>query len=189
MKTLKTTILVLLTTVMLFSCGGSASSQPASADGFNEIENTLKGEFGDDAYYTKLAIMYDDNIGNMISATVTKDPESMTMGEWSLSQNTWTQSAEITLEVPEGSKAADFMFQLNDNINLKQLGGLVEKSMKQLTEEKSIENPKLSMAYVKFPDTGDITEAGYNVDLQPENGGTTFHFTYTLEGDLIEIFY
>ncbi len=189
MTKLKFTVIAVMAALTLSSCGGGSGSQPADAKGFGEIEKEIKAKFGDDAYYTELSVMYDETIGNMISTTVTKDPESLKMEEWSLSQDAWNLTSEITLEVPEGTKAADYMFQLNEKINLSDLGGLVEKSMKQLTEEKNIENPKLAMAYVSYPDNGDASKAQYNINLEPENGGTTFHFSYTLEGELIDMSY
>ena len=155
MKRLKQTIVALVFITALVSCGGGAGNQEATADGFSEIEKEIKDKFGDDAYYTDLKILYIKGIGNTISATVTNDPESLKMGQWDFAQGTWTQRSEITLEVPEGSKAEDFMFQLDDKIKLSKLGELVEKSSKQLTAEKNIENPTLSMAFIKFPRNGD----------------------------------
>ena len=111
------------------------------------------------------------------------------MGQWDLAQGAWTERSEITLEVPEGTKAADFMFQLNENINLSKLGGLVQKSIKQLTAEKDIENPILSIAYVKFPKNGDLSKVEYTVTLEPENGGTSFSFFYKLNGEFINMNY
>ena len=122
-------------------------------------------------------------------STVTDNPESLKMGQWNQTQSTWKQNSEISLEVPQGSKAADFMFQLNEKINLTKLGELVEKSSLQLTAEKNIENPALHMAFVKFPKNGDISKAEYTVMLKPENGGTTFTFYYKLNGDLIKMDY
>ncbi len=189
MKTLKCTAIVAMIVITLMSCGGSTSKQPADAEGFGAIEKEIKSKFGENAYYTDLSITYNKSIGNIISVTVTDNPESLKMEQWILTQDTWTQNSEITLEVPEGSKAADFMFQLNEKINLTKLGELVEKSSKQLTAEKSIENPTLSMAFVKFPKNGDIAKAEYSVMLKPENGGTSFTFYYKLNSDLIEMDY
>jgi len=171
------------------SCGGSVTNTPASAEGFESIEKEMKSQFGENAYYTDLNISYDKSIGNMIGVTVTDNPESLKMGQWNFSMGAWKQAAEITLEISEGSKAADFMFQLNDKINLKKLGELVEKSIAQLKEEKELKKPTLSMAFVKFPKDGDISKAEYSVSLKPENGGTTFSFYYTLDGELREMDY
>lgn len=171
------------TTLLLMSCGG-IGSHPATADGFAAIEKDLKSEFGENAYYTDLSISYDESIGNMFNVTVTKEPESLKMGEWTYIQAAWTQSSEVTLEIPEGSKAADFMFQLNDKINLKKLGELVELSIEKLKAEKNIESPTLDMAFIKFPDNGDMNKAEYTVMLEPKNGGTTFSFYYSLAGEL-----
>jgi hypothetical protein len=189
MKTIKS-ILVLTCLAIMTSCGGGTNSHPATANGFDSIEQDLKDKFGDNAYYTDLNISYDKSVGNMISLTVTEKPESLKMGAYVYSSHTnWQQNSEITLEVPDGTAAKDFMFQLNDKINLKKLGELVEVSGKKLTAEKDIENPAFEMAFVKFPKNGDITEAEYVVKLEPENGGTSFSFFYKLDGELIKMNY
>jgi len=187
MKTIKLTIAVLMLTLM--SCGDGISKQPANAEGFATIEKELKDKFGDDAYYTDVSISYDASIGNMLSLTVTDAPESLKMGQWVQSQQGWKQTSEITLEVPEGTKAADFMFQLDETINLSKLGELVEKSSTQLTTEKNIENPTLYTAFVKFPKNGDVSKTEYSINLKPENGGTTFRFYYNINGELRKMDY
>ena len=179
-------VLIVIVITLLNACANDISTQEANAEGFKAIENELKSKFGDNTYYTDLTIIYDSSIRNMVSVTVTNAPESLKMGQWNSAQGTWKQNSEVTLEVPQGTKAADFMFQLNDKINLTKLGELVEKSSKHLTNEKDIENPALEMAFIKFPKNGDVSKAEYNVNLKPENGGTTFRFNYKLNGDLIE---
>ena len=181
--------IILLIAITLVSCGGDVAKQPANADGFAGIEKELKSEFGDDAYYTELTIIYNESIGNSISTTVTDDPGSLKMGQWTYSMDNWNQTSEVTLEIPEGTKAADFMFQLGEKISLEQLGELVEKSNGQLKAEEDIDNPQLEMAFVKYPKNGDINDAEYIVKLQPENGGTSFTFSYRLDGSLIEMDY
>ena len=177
---------VLIMGSLLYSCN---SSSKGSEGDFLAIESNIKQEFGSDAYYTKLVIMFDKTIGKMISTTVTDDPESLKMGEWDKSQGTWNQSAEVTLELPLGTKATDFMFQLNDDINVSSFGKLVEQSKEKLATEKDIKNPALKMAFIKFPDNGDKSKAQYVVKLEPENGGTSFSFYYELNGQFIEMDY
>jgi len=181
---------ILVVIKFMTSCSHSTSKQPANADGFKAIEVELKDKFGDNAYYTDLYISHDTSIGNMINLTVTDAPESLKMGTYVFSQHTsWKQDSEVTIEVPEGTKAADYMFQLNDKINLETLGDLVQQSRQKLTEDKSIDNPAFKMAMVKFPKNGDIKRAEYVVKLEPEHGGTSFNFYYTLNGDLINMNY
>jgi len=187
MKTIKFTIAILMLT--LISCGGGISKQPANAEGFATIEKELKDKFGEIAYYTDVKVVYIKGYGNSIDVTVTEAPESLKMGQWNQPQNSWKQTSEITIELPEGTKAADFMFQLNDKISLKKLGELIEKASEQLTTEKDIENPMLNIAYIDFPDNGDISKAEYYISLEPENGGTKFSFRYTLNGELIKMDY
>ena len=189
MKHVKQILALWVFGIFLWSCGGGAAKQPATAQGFADIEQELKNQFGDNAYYTELTIIYNESIGNSISTTVTDDPESMEMGQWTYSMGSWNQTSEITLEVPEGTKAADFMFQLGENIGLKKLGELVEKSKEQLKADKAIDNPRFEMAFIKYPKNGDIEAAEYIVKLQPENGGTSFTFSYQLDGSFIEMDY
>ncbi|WP_040281606.1 hypothetical protein [Psychroserpens damuponensis] len=187
MKTLKLLILVIIVRT-LTSCGESGT-QPATADGFLDIQNQIQNEFGDDAYYTDISIVYNEAIGNIVGVTVTKDPSSLKMGQWNQTQGVWQQNQDISLEVPSGTKAEDYMYQLNEQINLKKLGELIEKSIAQLKSEKSIDKPTLNMALVKFPENGDVSKTEYTVMLQPQHGGTTFTFRYDLKGTLINMNY
>ena len=66
---------------------------------------------------------------------------------------------------------------------------MVEKSSEQLTAEKKIENSLLDMAFVKFPKNGAISKTEYCIKLKPENGGTSFTFYYTLNGELEKMDY
>ena len=47
----------------------------------------------------------------------------------------------------------------------------------------------LSTAFIKFPKNGDISKTEYNINLKPENGGTTFRFNYKLNEELIKMDY
>ncbi len=173
----------------LISCGGGVADQPATAEGFGEIEKELNEKFGADAYYTDLSIVYVDKIGNSVTTTVTSDPASLEMGEWSFSNSVWTQTSEVSIEIPDGTKAADFMFQLGGEISLSELGGLVEKAKKMLADEKDVPNARLKIASIVFPDSGDMAEAKYSIQLEPENGGTSFSFYYDLKGEMISMDY
>jgi hypothetical protein len=165
MKMLKS-ILVLTYLAMITSCDGGTNSHPATVNGFDSIEQDLKDKFGMNAYYTDLNISYDKSVENMLSLTVTEEPESLKMGAYVYSNHTdWQQNSEITLEVPDGTSAKDFMFQLNDTINLKKLGELIEVSGKKLIAEKDIENPAFEMAFIKFPKNADISQAEHVVKL------------------------
>ncbi|MDO6595365.1 hypothetical protein Q4512_00480 [Oceanihabitans sp. 2_MG-2023] len=189
MKVLKLTVIVAFSIIILQSCGGNSAKQPATANGFLEIQKDIKNEFGDDAYYTDLTITYNKSLGNIIGVTVTKDPVSLKMGQWNQTKGIWKQNQEISLEVPQGTQASDFMFQLDENINLSILGELAEKATGQLKTDKNIENPTLSMAFIKFPKNGDVSKTEYTVMLKPENGGTTFTFKQGINDNSIKIDY
>lgn len=177
---------VIISALLFIACG--ESSYPHTESGFNSIEQVIQSKFGKEAYYTDISIVYNASIGNIIGVTVTEDPVSLEMGEWNNIQGSWSQESIISLEVPSGSKAADFMFQLNDKINLGTLGTLVSSSLEDLESEKNIQ-PALHMAYIKYPDNGNFTEAKYVVILEPESGGTSFTYTYDMNGELIAMNY
>ncbi|WP_262732824.1 hypothetical protein [Gaetbulibacter sp. NE] len=185
----KQVVIVCITTLLFMACSDNLSQQPTTAKGFSAIEQELKSKFGEDAYYTNLSVIYNETIGNTINVTVAQDPESMKMEEWNVVQNNWKQSSDIVIEVPQGTKATDYMYQLGDNINLTKLGGLVETSTQKLKDMKNLKNPKLSIASIKFPKNGDVSKAEYLVTLEPEHGGTAFSFFYTLDGNLIKMDY
>lgn len=189
MKKIYTSALLLFSMLLLFSCGGNSSNQEATATGFSEIEKQIKEKFGKDAYYTDIVITKNKQLGNMVSVTVTDNPESLKMGQWNLTQNSWNQTSEVSLEISKGSMAKDFMFQLNEKINLSIVGDLIEKSAKKLKEEKGLNNPTLTHAIIKFPKNGDISDMEYNISMEPENGGTTFRFRYSLEKELLKMDY
>ena len=189
MKALKFTLLV-ATIITLVSCEVLIDNkQLVNSKDFGAIEKEMKSTFGDDAYYTDLTVTYNKSIGSIIDVTVTDAPESLKMGQWNSIQGTWKQNSDVSLEVPKGSKAVDFMFQLDEKINLSKLGELVEKSSNQLKAEKNIRNAMLHMALVEFPENGNLTKTEYVVMLKPESGGATFTFMYTLNGELIKMDY
>ena len=171
------------------SCGGSLGNQPATADGFTDIEKQIKEEFGDDAYFTDISVVYNKAIGNIVGVTQTNDPESLKMGEWNQTQGIWAQNSEVFLELPPNTKAADFMYQLGDEISLKTLGELIEKSKVKLHDEMDLENPTLTIASIQYPDNGDMSAMSYLVHLEPEHGGTTYNFYYDINGELLEFDY
>jgi hypothetical protein len=187
MKKLKFTLIAVVSALALTSCGGG--TEAANGEGFASLEKEVKTKFGENAYFTDLTVSYVESIGNVVSVNVTEDPESLKMGEWNLTNGTWNQTSEITLEVSEGSKASDFMFQLKDKFSMKALGDLVEESIEKLKAEKKIEEPVLSMAFIMFPDDGDISKAKYCVKLEPKTGGTSFSYYYQIDGTFIEMNY
>lgn len=188
---MKKTLIIASTILMnlLISCGGSTDNQPANKEGFSAIEKELKSKFGDEAYYTEIIVTNGESIGNIVGVTVTDDPASLKMGQWNQIQGNWEQNQDITIEIPEGTEAKDFMFQLGEMVSLAKLGELIETAKTQLTKEKQIENPKFHVASVQYPDNGDVSKAEYLVMLQPENGGTTFSFQYKLNGEFIRVDY
>ena len=182
MKTLKLTGTLFLA-IVLFAC----TSKSGEEGDFSGVKSDLDSKFGEKAYYTEISITYNQSIGNITNVIVTKAPETLKMEQWTNSMNNWTQTSDITIEIPNGTKATDFMFQLGRTVSLEKLSELVANSKEKLTSEKQIDSPKLHMAFIKYPDNGQVNEAEYIVMLQPKNGGTTFTFSYKLDGTLLKM--
>ncbi len=180
MKIMKKLLLVVLITIFISSCNSKLSFD---AKGFEGVEENLKSKFGDNAFYTELSITYVEQVGTIITTTVTKDPSSLKMESWNFSNSSWSQTADVTLEL-SGGKAQDFMFNLNEEVDLSKLGELVESSIKKLKEEKDISAVVLNITSIMAPDDGDKSKMNYFIQLKPENGGTDFTFVYNLDGTL-----
>ena len=169
--------------MILWTLAACRSDLKDDVNGFAEIEEKLRSEFGKDAYYTEINISYDEPLGLYFSATVTKDPSSLQMEEWHWNtMKGWYQTSTITLEISgEGAVPTDFMFDLNGKVSIKKMGELVETAKKKLEDEKNIE-PVLSLAVVDAPSDGDKSKIDYFITCKPKTGGTTFNFNYDLGG-------
>lgn len=180
-------ILVAVSIFTLVSCGSGGGS--GSDQSFGSVKENIESKFGEDAYFTELSVTYNEAIGYIINVMTTNDPESLKMAEWTYSNGDWTQTTDVFLEIPEGYAAEDFMFKLAGYITLEKLDKLIEKSKTHLSKEKGIEKSKLALAAIKYPEVAEGAEAEFIINLQPETGGTTFAFSYDLEGELIEMDY
>ncbi|MDR2498787.1 MAG: hypothetical protein LBD28_05040 [Tannerellaceae bacterium] len=173
------TIAVALT--VLTSCATNFSQDAA---GFEQIQKTLKSKFGDKAYYTDLSVIFNKATGAIINVTQTSKPESLKLEEWTCMKGAWSQRADVTLEISDGVPT-DFMYQLSGKFELKNLGAMVEKSIKKLQEDKKIKNPQLEIAQMRTPDRGSVEDMRIIIILKPENGGTSFTYSYNLDGELL----
>lgn len=180
--------------LFMVSCGPNLSKYAHNGEGFAQLEEDFKAKFGADAYYTDISVTFtpgdSHESGLGFKATVTNDPASLKMEEWVYSSYTnWNNTADVTLEIEDGSNPVEFMYQLGSKFSLKKIGELIEQSKKKLTGEKQIENPVLNLAMMKTPDDTDASETEIVIELNPENGGTTFTFRYDLDGNLLNFDY
>jgi hypothetical protein len=178
---------------LVTSCGSSSSKYTPDAEGFAKIQDDLKSKFGDDAYYSNIGIVYiagdAPGSGIVLNITVTKDPASLSMEEWAYSSyGGWRKTANVTVEVPEGVDAKEFVYQLAGKFDLKKAGELVELSAKKLADEKQIKNAVLNMAQLN-PGNRPASTTDIYIAMKPENGGTTFSFHYDLDGNLTSFDY
>jgi hypothetical protein len=180
--------IVLCATMLSFvSCGNRNYTQDGA--GVEALGEDLQAKFGADAWYTELHLMYSDGQA-VVTVTETDDPASLAMREWTWSGYTgWKQTSDVTLEITGDAAPEEFMFQLGKDVDMKLIGSLVEKSKTQLTAEKNIEKPRFERLSMSTPDDEDKSAMRIRIELQPENGGTDFNFSYNLAGELLDFDY
>ena len=180
-------IYTLALSILLFSCGGNSSYE--DKDSLLDLKEELISEFGDDAYYTNLAIMNSEN-GTVINVSQTDDPSSLKMSEWNYFNGDWNQNSEITLEISGDTKAEDFMFQLNDKVvDFEILGKAVEEAKEKIISEKKIEEVRVASILINAPKDGDFNSMEYYITINPKSGGTRFDFRYGMDGTLKDFDY
>lgn len=187
-------VLLLFSLFLLVSCGPNPSKLSQDAEGFAKLQEVFVDKFGADAYYTNISIVFvpgkSAGSGLMFNVVETTDPSSHKMQEWAYNSHSgWQNTAEVTLEIEGDTDPKEFMFQLDDTFNLRKVGELIEKSSKKLAEEKNITNAVLNTAWMDAPDNGDFSTMKIAITMKPENGGTTFNFYYTLDGELEDFTY
>jgi len=176
-------ILFLISLILLTSCGGGGSS--SDIINFGEA---LKSEFGADAYYT--SISFTDThiraVGNVMTAEVTNDPSSNKMEDWTALRGAWEKKGNVILEISGGAKAEQFMFQLGKRVKINVLDSLFTDAQARLKKEKDIDS-RIKLVNVTAPKNGDLDNMKYSIAIEPETGGTTFNFSYKLNGDFVNM--
>ena len=175
--------------ISLFVLTVSACGNKFTADleGINDVKAELDSKFGNDAHYLSINITNVETLGLTISTTVTDDPNSYKLEEWNYSNGSWNQSSEVTIEL-SGGEPADFMFQLDKEVSLNDMGLFIEESIEKLESDKDLD-AKLSFASVEAPEDGDKSAMKYRIGLTPENGGTLFSYTKTISSGKIDFSY
>lgn len=155
-----------------------------TTDNLLEFEKDLKSKFGNNAFYTNISIGNDKAVGSIVNVTATNDPSSLKMTEWKQMCGTWEETADVTMEIEDGS-ADEFMFSLGKEVSMAKANELLLLSKKKLADEKQINTTFVTLLMINTPSRGTKAESTYMISLEPENGGTAFNFIYDLSGKLI----
>ncbi len=173
--------------LFIFSCNNASKSYEDKAS-LEELKKELISEFGENAYYTKLSISNAD-YGSIVGVSQTDKPSSLKMTEWNYFNGSWDQISDVTLELSSGSKAEDFMFQLNKVIDFEIMAKVVEESKKKIIEEKGIAKVRVENININAPNDGDFNSMKYFITISPIDGGTDFNFWYNMDGTLSKFDY
>jgi hypothetical protein len=179
MKKNKLSLIFIACITILSSCKSLKGKAFESTEGVAEVVTKLNETFGDGASYTDITISYFKGIGSTISATGTNDPSSTKLISKVFSNGKWEESSEVILEVSGGAKPSDFMFTLKDVDQLKKVPEMVRFSIEKIKKEKNFDVVAEHVS-VKYPSriTGPDDKLSFDVNLAPENGGTSFISTF-----------
>lgn len=187
-------LLALFSIALVFSCGGSLGNAPVfdSKESVNKFITLLNEKFTPEAGYMQVIVTYDKQIGNTVIVQATKDINSNKVEEWVYTSGVWQQKSEITMEVPEGTTPADFMFQLKD-VGMANLADMVTKAKTKVTTEKEIKEVICTTASFTMPDRRQsedkLDDINRSITIAPENGGTNFNCFFDPNGEILDMSY
>lgn len=167
--------------VAFISCGKKKAYD--NADALGKLKTELVDKFGKDAHYTNFNVINDEN-GTVVSVTVTKDPSSLKMEQWTSVNGSWKQNSEVTLEISGSAKAEEFMFKLDKIMDIDLLAKCVEEAKKKVVAEKKIAEVSVNTIGMNAPSDGNFNTTKYFITIKPKQGGTSFNFWYNLDGTL-----
>jgi hypothetical protein len=190
MQKSKLVLIFIACATLFYSCKSLKGKAFETTEGVAEVATKLNEGFGENAHYTDITISYVKGIGSTISATGTKDPSSSKMVSKLYSNGNWKDVSEVILEVSEGAKPSDFMFTLNEIEELKKVPEMVRLSVEKIKKEKNIDVVAEHVS-VKYPSRimGPDDKLGFDVNLAPENGGTSFITTFDEVGNYQRLVY
>jgi len=177
-------------TTLLNGCQTKKEKAFQSSEGVREVVNRLTDAFGKTAHYTDITISYVKGVGSTISATGTNDPTSTKHISKLHSGGEWEDVSEVTLELSGGAKPSDFLFTLDEVDQLKKVPEMVKVAIEKVKQEKKLDVVAEHVS-VKYPSRrmGPDDGLGFDVNLAPENGGTSFIAVFDGKGNYQRLVY
>jgi hypothetical protein len=169
--------------LIMFSCKSGFEYNKA---GFEKINSELVGKFGAEAYYTDLELVHNTGSDEAVMVTETNNPSSMKQEQWlRYSGGEWEKQADVSFTA-EGADPKLFMFQLNKDASLSEMGDLLQTSKDQLLKEKNVAKPVLTAASIRSYNKMNSKDTGifYYITLQDADTKKDYHFVYDLKGQL-----
>ena len=190
MKKNKLVLTFIACTSLFYSCKSLKGKAFETTEGIAEVVTKLNEAFGENASYTDITISYIKGIGSTISATGTKDPSSSKMISKLYSNGNWKDDSEVIIEVSGGAKPSDFMFTLSEVEQLKKVPEMVRISIEKIKKDKKIDVVAEHVS-VKYPSRimGPDDKLSFDVNLAPENGGTSFITSFDEVGNFQRLIY
>jgi hypothetical protein len=175
-------IIVILFSLFIFSCKSGFEHNKV---GMEKLNKELKEEFGAETWYTSVELVNSGGSDDIVTIDQTKDPNSLKQEQWSQFHGFWEKKADITLSI-QGAEPKSFMFQLDKEVSLGKLGELMERSKKQLQDEKKIDDSEVVLAQIKASNKMNTKQEGlyYSISLQSKKTGKNYNFVYGMDGNL-----
>lgn len=180
--------LLFLSVILIMSSAIYSCKPPYTTDaaGMEKLENDLKEKFGQDAYYTYISYLKVDDDAYAVNVQVSQDKESFQQEQWIYDAGSWNMTGPMTMQISANTPGF-YKFQINDDISVKKLGVLIEKSIASFKSEKNGQDPILMNAVLNSNNTvtDENTKYRYTVILKDKNDPTTHSYTYGKDGSLL----
>lgn len=178
----KLSVLSISAVVLLASC---RLEYEHNAAGMMKLQQALAEEFGNDAYYTSIGINAagDETQGYIVRVEKSADKESIRNEVWIREGGSWINGGVANMQI-DARTAGYYKFQLNKEVNLEQLGALIDSSKVRFTNEQKGNNPILKTAIVNTNNTvtDSMTKYRYTVILHQSGNPETHSYTYDRAG-------
>ncbi len=170
----------ILFSFLFLSC--EDNTYESSIEGFSKLESDLLIKFGKDSYFTDFIVKIDENEKLEVNLLVTDNPYSYKMSGWNYKNGEWNKITEVILELGKGD-IKNYLYSLQDEINILKMGFLVEESL-SYTFENNSKDIELNSIEILSPNKGGVSKRGYVVLLSSKNTKIKHH--YNLEGALVK---
>lgn len=179
-------IIILSIVISLTAC---KSKYEQNQVGFEKLQTDLKDKFGADAYYTivNMSAAGDETMGYTFFVDKTDAAEDIRQERWVLDAGTWMNAGYANMQIDRDNPQF-YKFQLGKEVDLAQLGQLIETSKKQFIDDGKGADPVLKLAQVNTNNTVQDADSKYQYTVKwAQKGSKEEHsYTYDRSGKLIQ---
>jgi hypothetical protein len=177
--------------ILTFSCKDSKFGPKfETKEGMQKFINDLNNKLASKGGYNSFTAMYIESIGNVYTATLSKDINSNKWEEYDVTNNLWKKKSDITIE--SELSPSEFLLTTKD-FDLIKLIPLIEQSKDKVIKEKGIKEVVTTLVSVSINEKrkykNKFDDMMILIEIAPKSGGTNFSCFYDINGKLTDFSY